>query len=244
MNSMDYLSAASRQINILVAYYSRFGVLKVMAEHIAQGAQAAPNVDLTYLEVEELPVSQQRPGETEADMHRRRAVILDRLTGADALIVGAPAYFGTLASPVKRLFEDCLVAGVGGGLDDRSRPWRASQLRDKVGAAFTASGTPHGGNEAALHSILTLFMHLGMVIVTPGQGEPILENPAAPLGATAIAGASGDRRPSPSEQAHARALGERVARITSWLRLGRTAYEQEHASRTSGMPGSDLKRPT
>jgi len=55
--------------------------------------------------------------------------------------------------------------------------------------AFVTSATPHGGNEQALQSILTLFMHLGMLVVTPGQSEPILEHPAAPYGATAVTGA-------------------------------------------------------
>jgi len=40
---------------------------------------------------------------------------------ADALIVGAPTYFGSMASPVKRLFED---AATGAQRPDRSRPWR------------------------------------------------------------------------------------------------------------------------
>jgi len=105
-------------------------------------------------------------------------------------------------------------------------------LRDTVGAAFTASGTPHGGNELALHSILTLFMHLGMIVVTPGQGQPILSNPAAPYGATAITGASGDDLPTTEEQEAARAMGERVARIATWVSLGRAEWEQNRAPNT------------
>jgi NAD(P)H dehydrogenase (quinone) len=80
-------------------------------------------------------------------------------------------------------------------------------MRNKLGAAFTSSGTPHGGNEQALHSILTMFMHLGMLILTPGLEEPILENCAAPYGPTAIAGASADRLPTEVEQDAAREFG-------------------------------------
>jgi NAD(P)H dehydrogenase (quinone) len=145
---------------------------------------------------------------------------------ADAIIVGSPAYFGSMASPVKRLFEDCLVADGAPPAEDRSRPWRAGQMRNKLGAAFTSSGTPHGGNEQALHSILTMFMHLGMLILTPGLEEPILENPAAPYGPTAITGASADRLPSEVEQDVAQEFGTRVARIATWLRSGRTEWER------------------
>jgi NAD(P)H dehydrogenase (quinone) len=217
-------------IRLLILYYSRFGVLRLLAEGIAKGARTGvPDAEVECLEIEDTSIEQLRPGENAAQMQARRASVLDKLSMADALIVGSPAYFGSMAAPVKRLFEDCLVASGAPPAEDRSRPWRAPQLRDKVGAAFTASATPHGGNEQALQSILTLFMHLGMVVVTPGQSEPILENLAAPYGVTAVAGGSADHAPTELEQGSAQALGQRVARLTSWLRLGRTVWEQSHA---------------
>ena len=162
-------------------------------------------------------------------MALRRATVLNQLTAADALIIGAPAYFGSMASPLKRLFEDCVTAG-NPPVTDRSRPWHLRQFRDKVGAAFTASATPHGGNEMALHSMLTLLMHLGMIVVTPGQHEPILEDEAAPYGATAISGPDGTRRLSLPERRAARELGQRVARAAVWLQAGRTAWEKHHGA--------------
>jgi NAD(P)H dehydrogenase (quinone) len=235
----------ARPIQVLILYYSRFGVLRLLAERIAQGARTAvPDADVECAEVEDTSIEQLRPGESEAHMQARRASLLDKLSMSDALIVGSPAYFGSMASPVKRLFEDCLVAGGAPPAEDRSRPWRAPQLRDKVGAAFTASATPHGGNEQALQSILTLFMHLGMLVVTPGQSEPILEHPAAPYGATAVTGASADHMPTVMEQDAARALGQRVARLATWLRLGRTVWEQRHApfETESPPPAFDSRR--
>jgi NAD(P)H dehydrogenase (quinone) len=216
-------------INVLIVTYSRFGVLKLMAECIADGARNVPGVEVHLIEVEDLPIDILRPGESQTDHVLRREVLLERIAGADALIVGAPAYFGSMASPVKRFFEDCLTAESDPPAIDRSRPWRHTALRDTVGAAFTASGTPHGGNELALHSILTLFMHLGMIVVTPGQGQPILSNPAAPYGATAITGASGDDLPTAEEREAARSLGVRVARVASWVSLGRTEWERNRA---------------
>jgi len=218
-----------RSIQVLIVTYSRFGVLNLMAEYIADGVRSVPGVEVHLMEVEDLPIDILRPGETQTEHLLRRGVLLERITGADALIVGAPAYFGSMASPVKRFFEDCLTAESAPPSIDRSRPWRHVALRDTVGAAFTASGTPHGGNELALHSILTMFMHLGMIVVTPGQGQPILSNPAAPYGATAITGASGDTPPTVEEQAAARALGVRVARVATWVALGRTEWERNQA---------------
>jgi NAD(P)H dehydrogenase (quinone) len=209
-------------VQVLVVVYSRFGVLKRLSERIVEGVRDASGAGARLIEVAEEPIDELLPGESEAEHNRRREVLMEWLRVADALIVGSPAYFGSMAAPVKRFFEDVLTAGTAPPID-RTRPWRRDLLRDKVGAAFTASATPHGGNEMALHSILTMFMHLGMLVVTPGQAEPLLLNPAAPYGATAIAGATGDEAPTAEEEAAARELGMRVARIASVLRAGRAA---------------------
>jgi NAD(P)H dehydrogenase (quinone) len=232
--------AAPRTPEILVVYYSRFGVLKVLAERIAEGARRVENVGVRFLEVEDRPVEELRPGESQDDMARRRAVIVNELAAADALIVGAPAYFGSMASPVKRLFEDCATAS-DPTTTDRSRPWRQHRFRNKVGAAFTASGTPHGGNEQTLHSILTMLMHLGMIVVTPGQRQSIQKHQASPYGATAISGPDGSRPPSQEEQDAARELGEQVAEVATWLHEGRSAWEQRR--RDQERPPADSAAP-
>ena len=220
------------QVLVVVVVYSRFGVLERLCERIVDGVRDVSGAGAHVIEVAEQPIDELLPGEGEAERSRRREVVMEWLRAADALIVGAqqadalivgaPAYYGSMASPVKRFFEDVLTAGTAPPVD-RTRPWRRDLLRDNVGAAFTASATPHGGNELALHSILTMFMHLGMLVVTPGQVEPLLLNPAAPYGATAIAGATGDERPTAEEEAAARELGIRVARIAGVLRAGRAA---------------------
>jgi NAD(P)H dehydrogenase (quinone) len=223
-----------RPLQVLIVCYSRYGVVKLLAERIAEGAGREPGVEAELLIVEDLPVTELRGDEDPDAMRRRRAILLNQLTAADALIVGSPSYFGSMAAPLKRLFEDCTTAD-GPQARDRSRPWRHHRFRDKVGAAFTASGTPHGGNEQTLLSILTMLMHLGMIVVTPGQRPPILEHEAAPYGATAISGADGRRLPSDLEQEEARALGEQVARVASWVRRGRQAWEQSRHGRGAGV---------
>ena len=88
-------------------------------------------------------------------------------------------------------------------------------------------------------SILTMMMHLGMLAATPGQGLPILENEAAPYGATAISGADGHRAPDARELGWARDLGEQVARLARWLANGRAAWEQarhEHGPAPDSSP--------
>jgi NAD(P)H dehydrogenase (quinone) len=219
-------------VQVLVVYYSRFGAIKELATLVADGVRQAPGAQATLLAVEDQPVEEVRLtpdqtalAETRGQMLARRDKLLDRLAAADALVLGAPAYFGSMASPLKRFFEDCATAS--SAILDRTRPWQHYLFQDKPGAAFTSSGTPHGGNEQALHSMLTLLMHLGMLVVTPGQRRPILEQPAAPYGATAITGASGYQGLTAEERAEALALGQRVAEVATWVRAG----QQQAAAR-------------
>lgn len=179
-----------RPTRVLIVYYSRFGALEAMGEQIAAGARSVEPTDVRLLRIGDEPVKQLRPVEDVGAMTLRRAIVAGELAAADALIVGSPAYFGSMASPMKRFFEDCATA-TNPPIADRSRPWRQYLFRNKVGAAFTASGTSHGGNEQTLHSILTMMMHFGMVIATPGQREPILENLSAPYGPTLVTGPKG-----------------------------------------------------
>jgi NAD(P)H dehydrogenase (quinone) len=218
------MQAPDLRTDVLVIYYSRFGALELLAERIAEGARRADGVAAYVLEVDDRRIHELRPGETEDDLRQRQAALLNQLTAADALIVGAPAYFGSMASPLKRFFEDCATTSV--PARGRSRPWQSTVFRGKVGAAFTASGTLHGGNEQTLHSILTMMMHFGMVLVTPGQQAPILEHQSSPYGATAVSGPDGSRPPSQDEQDAARELGEQVAEVAARLRWGRQARER------------------
>ena len=105
--AVDQINEPAR---ILIIYYSRFGVVKRLAECIAEGARAVGSVDVRFLEVTDRSVEDIRPGKNESEMLQRRAATVNQLHWADALIVGAPGYFGSMASPVKRLFEDCATA--------------------------------------------------------------------------------------------------------------------------------------
>jgi NAD(P)H dehydrogenase (quinone) len=218
------------RIKVLVVYYSRFGVVQRLAECVAEGARKEEGAEVELLEVGDHPIEEVLTGESEAEMARRRAAILNRLASADALIVGAPGYYGSMASPVKRFFEDCGTAS-DPLVTDRTRPWRHFNLHSKIGAAFTSTATPHGGNEQALLSILTMFMHFGMILVTPGQQQPILENDSPPYGGTAVTGPEGDRPPTKSEEQTARKLGQRVAQVAIALKLGSVRYKGADAAR-------------
>ena len=95
-------------------------------------------------------------------------------------------------------------------------------LVGKVGAAFTSSGSQHGGQETTLFSILTNLLHFGMTIVgldygfTGQMGHDEVTG-GAPYGATTIAGVDGSRQPSANELDGGRYLGRRVAETATKL---------------------------
>jgi len=69
----------------LVAYYSRSGNTKTMAEHIAQAISSqAIDTDLKLI----------------------TGVSADELTGYDILVFGSPVYYGTMAYQVKQLLDE------------------------------------------------------------------------------------------------------------------------------------------
>jgi len=210
----------AESLRVLVIYYSRFGAIRELAGYVREGIARVPGTAIDLLEIGDDPIPELQGEELrDEEAHARRTALLDRVAQADALVIGGPAYFGSLASPLKRFFEDLAVAS--SPVLDRTRPWHHYLFRDKPGAAFVSSATPHGGNEQALQAALTLMMHLGMLVVTPGQRGPILEQPAAPYGATAITGPKGNRGLSDDEIGEARDLGQRLAEVATWLRTGR-----------------------
>lgn len=82
-------------------------------------------------------------------------VSLDDLLSANGIIIGTPTYYGQMAAEIKQLFDN--------SSDVRGR------LENKVGAAFASSGSPEGGNQTALLSVLHAMLIHGMIVV----GDPM-----------------------------------------------------------------------
>lgn len=194
---------------VLVLYYSTYGHIETMAHAIAEGARAAgAEVDVKRVP-ETVPQEIAEKGHFKLDQAAPIASIAE-LEHYDAIVVGTGTRFGRISSQMASF------------LDQAGDLWARGALHGKVGAAFTASATQHGGQETTLFSILANLLHFGMTIVGldygfSGQMRIDEVVGGAPYGATTIAGGDGNRQPSETELDGARYLGKRVAETAGKL---------------------------
>lgn len=189
---------------VLVLYYSSYGHIETMAGAIAQGArEAGAQVDIKRVP-ETVPEEIAKGAHFKLEQEAPVATIAE-LADYDAIIIGTGTRFGRMTSQMAAFLDQA------GGL------WMRGALNGKVGAAFTSTGTQHGGQEVTLFSIITNLLHFGMTIVGlpySHQGQMTIDEitGGSPYGATTIAGGDGSRQPSAIELEGARHQGELVAK--------------------------------
>jgi NAD(P)H dehydrogenase (quinone) len=194
---------------VLVLYYSAYGHTERMAEAVAEGARGA-GADVAVRRVPEtLQEDAARAAHVKLDQAAQVATV-EELPEYDAIIVGTPTRFGRMPSQMAAFW-------------DRTGPlWMRGALVGKLGAAFTSTGSQHGGQETTLFSIITNLLHQGMLISGlpyAFQGQLKLDEVTggAPYGATTIAAPDGSRQPTANELDGARYLGAHVAKIAAKL---------------------------
>ncbi len=120
----------------LVIYYSRTGNTKKMAESVASGIK---NEGM------------------EVVIKEAKDVTTDELVKYDAIAIGSPTYYGSMAFEIKRLFDDSVKFH--------------GKLEGKVGASFSSSANVGGGNETTILDILNAMLIHGMIIQGDPQGD-------------------------------------------------------------------------
>lgn len=194
---------------VLVLYYSAYGHIEAMANAVAEGARSAGAlVDIKRVP-ELVPAEVAKASHFKVDQAAPVAAVAE-LADYDAIVVGTGTRFGRMSSQMANFLDQA------GGL------WAKGALNGKVGAAFTASATQHGGQETTLFSIITNLLHFGMVVVGMDYGygaqmgvDAVVGG--APYGATTITGGDGSRMPSAVELDGARYQGRRVAEVAAKL---------------------------
>src|SRR4030042_131755 len=159
-------------MQILILYYSKGGNTRKLAEKIAAG------------------VNEGEGGK--ALLKRTDEVGQEDFLACDGVIAGSPVYFGTMASELKKVFDEFVGT--------------RRRMEGKVGAAFATSADPSGGKETTMISIIMALMIYGMVIV----GDPI--------SATGHFGVACVGAPDEKVGENAAKLGRRVAELAKKLR--------------------------
>lgn len=193
--------------NILVLYYSRYGAVKTMAQHIARGIESVRTMEAI---VRTVPPISPTTEATDPAIPESGApyVTLEDLKNCDGLALGSPTRFGNMAAPMKYF------------IDTTSSLWLSGKLVNKPAAVFSSTGSLHGGQETTLISMMVPLFHLGFVLVGLPYTEPDLnttESGGTPYGPTHYAGADGKKPVTEEEERLCFAMGKRLAEIT--LRL-------------------------
>jgi NAD(P)H dehydrogenase (quinone) len=117
----------------LVTYFSKTGNTEKMAKKIAE-TFSEKNIEVDLTEVTQVEAK--------------------NLTQYDAIIIGSPTYYGSMAWQIKKLIDESVVLH--------------GQLKGKIGGAFASSANIGGGNETTVNDILNALLVHGMIV----QGEP------------------------------------------------------------------------
>ncbi|MFH1269807.1 MAG: flavodoxin domain-containing protein [Candidatus Omnitrophota bacterium] len=120
----------------LVIYYSRSGNTRKMAESVAEGIKSA-GMEAVIKDVKDMDAQE--------------------LLEYDAIAIGSPTYYGTMAAEIKKLLDDSVKFH--------------GKLEGKVGAAFASSANVGGGNETTVLDILNAMLIHGMIIEGDPQGD-------------------------------------------------------------------------
>ena len=133
-------------LKILILYYSRGGKTALLAREIRLGAAEVSGVSVAMRTVPSLTEN----SNSIPDIWPPYAT-KSELIECDALALGSPTRFGTIASPLKAFFEATTDI------------WISGKLIGKPATVFTSSTTLHGGQESTLLSMLVPLLHHGML---------------------------------------------------------------------------------
>jgi len=193
--ALIYGSSAMAEKKVAVVYHSGYGHTAVQAKQVHKGANSVEGVTASLYKAEDIT---DKP---------------EILNDADAIILGAPTYMGSLSAPFKAF------------MDATTSIWFKQQWKDKLVAGFTNSGSMSGDKFNSLVQLFTFAAQHGMLWVTLGlmnessAGDVPSGNPTSVnrIGSFIGAMAQSDHTspaPSSGDLKTAELLGIRVAEAT------------------------------
>ena len=192
---------------ILVLYYSRYGNVAEMANHIGHGIESVAGCSARIRTVP--PVSSVCEA-TQADIPDSGPPYAnhDDLKECAGLALGSPTRFGNMAAAMKYF------------LDSTSDLWISGGLTGKPATVFTSTASLHGGQESTLLSMMLPLLHHGMMLIGLPYSESALlttSSGGTPYGASHVAGIDNDRSITDEEKQLCFAQGKRLAEVAKQL---------------------------
>tara|TARA_B100001029_G_C15063693_1_gene461154 strand:- start:10425 stop:11030 length:606 start_codon:yes stop_codon:yes gene_type:complete len=193
---------------LLILFYSATGAVKSLAHAIADGAEkkgievkirTVPKVS-TVTEVSEPKI----PDKGEIYCTK------DDLVNCSGLAIGSPTRFGSMAAPLKYF------------LDSTGDIWSNNELENKLGCAFTSTGSQHGGQEITLFNLMTFMLHQGMIFIgTPYSITELnsTKSGGTPYGPSHVSNGNQSGGLSSDERKIAMATGSRMAELILAMNL-------------------------
>lgn len=189
---------------IAIVYHSGFGHTDVIANDVARGvAEAGARATLLRIEA----------GQTDFE------AFFAAIAESDAIIFGSPTYMGTVSAPMKAF------------MDASAAVYFTKQWKDKLGAAFTVSGSPSGDKLNTLTTLAIFAAQHGMLWIGTGQNPGNNDDTSAAtdvenrlgsfIGAMAqAANDSAEVTPKAGDRATGASLGRRVAEAAARWKAG------------------------
>ena len=213
----------SFSVKIAVVYHSGYGHTSRLAEAVARGAARVEGAEVALVTAHDAPTN------------------WDLLDGADAIIMGAPTYMGSLSAPFKAFMDAT------SNLQYVEKRWAG-----KLAAGFTNGASRGGDKQNSLVQLMTFAAQHQMHWVNLGlnygnnrsyTNEDILNRDSYTLGMAGQANMdqSGDVAPPSSDIRTAEFLGRRVAEVAQEFSAGRLALGR--GARQGVRGGSDSQDP-
>lgn len=204
------------KFKILVLFYSFTGNTAKLSKYIAEGAREIEGAEVQVKQVPELlsvDILEKNPGlkkVREAFAHIPVATIED-LTSSDGVAFGTPVHFGSFASQLKQF------------IDQLSPVFIEGKMVSKPAAIFSSVGSTHGGEEAAMLSLMIPLLNLGMIpigVPYPIQGEGSEFDAGSPYGAIFVSGHKGEKELTEGDIKVAKILGRRLSAMAKVIKYG------------------------
>ena len=192
---------------ILVLYYSRYGAVAQMAEHIARGVEQIEGLQARIRTVPPVSTVCEATEDT-IPKDGPPYVTHEEVIACAGLALGSPTRFGNMSAGLKYF------------LDTMGPLWMQGTLSNRPASVFTSSASLHGGQESTLLSMMLPLIHHGALIVGLPPTEAALkttERGGTPYGPSHIAGPNSDWPVTEDEITLCVAQGKRLARVAKQL---------------------------